>query len=269
MMTINGRGLSALGATAAALSGWLDGPSSQRQATALPGVLGAIPATLATTPPRELTLTLRVAATSLTERAERLATLQDALAGLLIVRFSDTPDRFLRCVAGPLTVASIDPAHSMTTAAASLSVSVTLICYDAASYDGEPRILALSTAPVAVPLGTLPSVGVIRWQGAWAVSTARTLTYRGASGIAYGALTITTPSGDSLASGDHLEIDLARRYLTKVTAAGVRTNVYAWLTSGDWFAFDPADGDRAAARWPTLTLSAGSGTLLYRRAWAL
>jgi hypothetical protein len=268
-LTINGRTLAALGVTARELSGWLDGPDFSRGSVALPNVLGVLPASAATSSARQIRLVLNVPAATLTARATILATLADAFAGLLSLRFDDTPTRIVRAVAGPFTVASIAPAIGMSEAGKNMTVSVPLLAFDGSSYDDEPRSLVLGATSVEIALGTLPAPGIVQWSGAWSAGAARTLTYRGANGIAYGALVLTPPVGASLTSSEFIEIDLGRRYITKVSATGVRTNAYGWLSAGSWFVPESADGNRGALRWPTFEISAGAGVFFYRRTWAL
>lgn len=268
-LTVNGRTLASLGVTARELSGWLDGPEMSRGATALPNVLGVLPAAITTSAARQVRLTLNVPAATLTGRAAILATLSDAFAGLLSLRFDDTPTRIVRAVAGAFTVASIAPSLSMTEMARNMIVSVPLLAFDGSSYDDEPRSVVLSTSPAEIALGTLPAPGIVQWSGAWSAGVARSLTYRSVNGIAYGVLTLTPPVGASLTASEFLEVDLGRRYVTKVTSAGVRTNAYSWVSGGAWFVPEASDGNRQAAQWPTLDVSAGAGLFLYRRSWAL
>lgn len=268
-VTINGRSLASLGVTARELSGWLDGVDTSRNSTPLPNVLGVVPAAASTSSARQIRLVLNVPAASLTARATILATLSDAFAGLLSIRFDDTPTRIVRAVAGAFTVASIAPNIGMSESGRNMTVVVPLLAFDGASYDEEPRVLVLSTTPTEIALGTLPSPGIVQWSGAWSTGAARSLTYRSVNGIAYGLQTFTPPAGASLTASEFLEIDLGRRYVTKVTSAGVRTNAYSWLSAGSWFVPEAADGNRVASRWPTFEISAGAGVFFYRRTWAL
>lgn len=268
-LTVNGRTLAALGVTARELSGWLDGPDMARASAVLPNVLGVLPAAVSTSAARQIRLTLNVPAATLTGRAAVLATLEDAFAGLLSLRFDDTPTRIIRAIAGAFTVASIAPSLSMTEAARNMVVSIPLLAFDGASYDDEPRTVVLSSAPAEIALGTLPAPGIVQWSGAWSAGVARSLTYRSMNGIAYGVLTLTPPTGASLTASEFLELDLGRRYITKVTSAGVRTNAYSWLSGGAWFTPDATDASRQAAQWPTLEISAGAGLFLYRRSWSI
>jgi hypothetical protein len=273
-LTINGRSLASLGVTARALEGWLDGPVVQRESTVIPNLLGVSPSPVMTGAARQIRLTVNVPVAGLTSRAAAIATLQDALTGLLTLRFDDTPGRIVRAVAGPLTVASISDRASMNALGANMIASVVFLATDNASYDAEPLPVVLGSTPAEIELGTLPSPGIIQWSGSWSTSASRTLTYRGVNGIAYGSMVFTAPatpeySPSSLSSSEFLEIDLGRQYITHVTNTGARTRAYDWLASGSWFVPEPADARRSAGRWPTLDVSAGVGLFLYRKAWAL
>jgi hypothetical protein len=266
-MLINGRDLATDGFTLIQLTGWSSPPAWQRSTAALPNIHGVVPALWTSVEPRQITVGVRYYCTTLAARQGALLTLQDRLTGLLTLRFDDWTDRVVRGVASAIRVTSMDPGGAF--AIPGIEMAFTITAYDGASYDAEPRVLALTTTPTAVALGTLPSAGLIRLDGAWTSSTARTVTFRAASGVSQGTLTLTAPSTASLAAGDGLEIDLGRQYVTKVTAAGVRTNAYAWKTAGAWFALDPAYADRAATQYATLEVSTGTGSLLYRPAYAL
>lgn len=269
VMQIDGVPLAALGAAATELSGWLDGPEVERAVTPVPGLLGVLPSPLTVSRPRVAQLVVWLDATALTDRSVALARWQRAAAGLRRLRFDDTPGRVLRATFGAPQVESIAPRHAFVESARRLRLSVAITATDGASYDATPRVLVLGTTPTPIPLGTLPSTGVVVWRGTWSVGAARTLRYAGASGITYGELTLTPPTGSGgLGANDVLELDLARRYVTKVTAAGVRTNAYDWLTAGRWFALDDRDGLPDVA-WPTLLVTDGTATLLYRRAYQL
>ena len=266
-MWINGRDLTDDSWQLVGLTGWMAGFSAPRGVTALPNIGGVVPATQRTAEPRTITLTWRRDLTALSDRDAALATLQDRLSGKLWVRFNDATTRVVRCVAGPVSVSPASP-HAVFSVA-TIEASVALIAYDGASYDTEPEIRALATTATEIPLGTLPSAGILTWGGAWTATTARTLILRDAGGVVRCTMTVTAPTGESLASTDFLEIDLVRRYITKVTSAGVRTNEYDWYTSGGWPVLDPAFQDRANTRYATLEISAGTAQILYRKAYAL
>lgn len=266
-MWLNGRDPGDDGWLLVGLTNWMAGLGVRRDTVALPNVGGVIPGTVQTADPRSIGLTFRRYLNAIGERDAAVYTLQDRLRGQLWVRFNDAENRVIRCVAGPVV---IQPVHeSAVFAVATIEATVTLTAYDGASYDTEPRVLALATTPTEIALGTLPSVGRIYWGGAWTATTARTLILRDAGGVVRTTMTFTAPTGESLAATDYLEIDLGRRYVTKVTSAGVRTAQYDWYTSGGWLTLDPAYQDRAGTRYATLEISAGTAQITYRKAYAL
>lgn len=262
-MAINGRALASLGVSVRELSGWRDGPDTRRQFRGLPGVAGGVLAPHALGAARELRMVLNVPDTA------TLDVLDDLTHGLVRLVFDDAPGRVLRAVRTQRTVTSIAP--SLTLLSPKLLASYVFTAADGASYDLEPRVLAVGTTPVPVSLGTLPSSGVVDVPGGW--SGTRTLTYRGSNGLSYAAFAITVPVAETFAASEFLEIDLARRTIVRVAGGGTRTNAYTWKSGGPWFTPDPTDGHRAGAGLvgvsPTLAMSAGTAVLRYRRAWSV
>jgi hypothetical protein len=263
-MLINGIDLAGDGFILTSLSGWSSPPAWQRSAAALPNIHGVVPALYTTTTTREIKVGLRYYCATLAARFTALQLLEDRLAGLLVVRFDDALDRFVRCVASAITVTSMDPGGAF--AIPGIEIAFSLIAYDGASYDLEPRVYLLTSQ---IPLGTLPSGGIITMSGSWSVGVARTLICRAATGLVVGSLTLTPPSSSGgLGANDYFEIDLSRQYATKITSTGVRTNAYAWKTAGDWFVLDPAYADRSGFN-VVIETPASNTTLLLRQAYAL
>lgn len=261
-MWINGRNPADDSWTLIGLTGWMSGVPLARPAVPLSGVYGVIPGLQQSAAARTITLTFRCMLTAITARDAAIATLKSRLRGLLSVRFDDAPSRVVRCEAQP-------PVFSPDTPGTELSVStidatVTLTCYDGASYDIEPRVLVITSTPTVVPLGDLPAHGHLLWSGAWTATTNRYATLRTVGGETVSVLLLQAPSGESLASTDFIEIDLSRRYITKVDSAAARTNQYDWrIANPNWLRLDPTFGP------VTLDVDAGAAVLLYRRAYAL
>ena len=111
---------------------------------------------------------------------------------------------------------------------------------------------------VSEPVPAEPSGGVVRIAApAWSADVVDpTLTYRNAAGVAVESLALT---GTLVAGTDYLEIDLDRQTIVHVSS-GVPANAIGWLTSGQFFALDPMDGDVLAASYPQLEVTAASGT---------
>lgn len=272
-MFINGRDPEHDGWIPIQLSGWRAGMAVSRAVTAIPNVGGVSPSTVQQAAPREIKMGFRRRLSALGDRDAALSTLATLLSGQLFVRFDDSPDRLVQCYAAPIRV---DAVHEIAVfATPTFEVSVVLVCYDGASYDVEPRVVALTTTPVDIPLGTLPSTFFLLWGGAWSAGASRTLTLRDAAGTVRSTMTFTAPSiaaGDpadeSLGSSDVLEVDISRRYVTKL-ASSVRTNQYDWYASGGWIGLDPAYQDLENSRYASLEASAGTAQIIYRRAYAL
>lgn len=266
-MWVNGRNLQDDGWYLIGLADWMRGVSLTRSATAIPGLAGVAPGTLQSSEARTIALRFRKYLTTIADRDAAALTFKDRMRGQLSVRFDDAPTRVVRCEASQPAFEAADQAPAF--AVSTIEATVTLTCYDGASYDTEPRILALSTTPTDIPLGDLPVAVRLTWGGAWSATVARTCTVRDAAGNARAVLTLTAPSGESLSATDHHEIHTGKRYITKVTSAGVRTPEGDWYTSGAWLVLDPAWQDRANGRYLTAEISAGTAQLTYRKAYAL
>ena len=252
------------------LSGWMAGAPQQRGVTPIPNVGGVVPNSQYNTETRQIAVVMEKDLSAITDRDAAMYTLQDRLRGLLWVRFDDAPTRVVRCVATPVTV---EPMAEVTVfSVAAIRVRFTFICYDGASYDSEPRVLALSTTPTEIPMGTLPSRAIVTWGGTWNSGDVRTITLRDAGGTARSVGTFTAPAGESLTSTDYIEMNFDTFYLTQVEDDGTRTDVTGWpitvagLSPG---ILDPAFQDRANGRYATIEVSAGTAQIIYRKAYAL
>jgi hypothetical protein len=144
-----------------------------------------------------------------------------------------------------------------------LILRVNMVAYDSAVYDNEPTVLAVTTTPRAIPLGTAPSGGTLYLMGS--MSGTVTVTYASHTGETAGTLALT----GTLAADEYLEVDFSERTITKVSNAGVRDETaYSFKSAGNWFPFDPAHGVRSTAAWPSIAVSSGTAVLIYRKAWA-
>jgi len=265
MITLDGRTLTSLGVSARSVSGWRDGPLSTRAFRALANSSGGLFASRAAGQLREIELTVNIPAVTIAGTTPVLDLLDEATQGLVALAFPDAPGRVVRVIRIGRTV--VGAGADTEFLVPRLLATYTFAAADGASYDTEPMLYALSTTPVPIALGTLPSLGVVQITGAW--TGARTLTYRGANGIAYGSLAITVPVSETLLGTEYVELDLARRTITRVGPTGARTDAYAWKSAGAWFACDPTDATRAFGQSPTLALSAGTGIFITRRAWSV
>lgn len=120
--------------------------------------------------------------------------------------------------------------------------------YLAASAETE---VALSTSAAACALGTWDSAPTIAITGASDV----TLTYADHDGATQGSMAFEGVTGT-------LTVDMATW-----TATDDDGNAMSKLASGDFFLLEAAHADLDAEDWPTLVLSAGTGTATYRKRW--
>jgi hypothetical protein len=242
---------------------WFHTPRVDRTSESVVDYMASRPNTRARTEPRDLVLHTLLRADTIEEREAKQNAIADWLTGIVRITRMDSATKVVRAEYLGATVEAFASATHFVLP--SLKLSLQFRAYDAASYDISPTIIALTTTPTPIIVGTLPSLGVITMPGGW--SGSRVLVYRGANGIVYGSLTIFVPATDTFAAGEHLRIDLARWRVTRVSASGVRTNVYHWLTGGDWFAPNATDVDRSRGMYPSLAMSAGTAQYRHRLAW--
>ncbi|GAB1340878.1 hypothetical protein [Gemmatimonas sp.] len=261
-LLVNGTDIADLGFVLTDIQPWLSGPKLVRALTALPGFTGAIPAESATVESRLITATSLIEPPTFAARLSLLDGLADlAMHGMNELVFPDAPDRIMR----GLYLSSDVEVYAPRLVSTDGRVTVGWVCPDAAKYDRQPKGIVLGTTPKAIPLGTLPSGGIWRIMGP--LSGAITLQYRAANGVLLGELTVT----GTLTTGEHLDVDLTERRITKWSNVGVATSAYSWKASTSyWFRLDAGDGTRGLDQWGTLqqSVAAGGGLFLYRRAWA-
>lgn len=148
-----------------------------------------------------------------------------------------------------------------------LAVELDFLLFDPLAYATTDETVTFGTSPTAIPLGTGPSRGnravasSIRIEGA---ATTPILLYKNSDGLVVAEMSFT---GYSPASGDRIDIDLARGLVTK-TISGVPSNAMGDLFPGWNFpALDPNDGVYGVSAWPTLQVSSGNGSVSYRKAY--
>jgi hypothetical protein len=260
---VNDFDTSGLGLIVTGVDGWRDAPSTRDRTTQLPQRVGSvILAPEAETAMRSITID-GVIDPSAAGRALTLANLRAAISelqdrvyrGTIEVRFSDEPDIFVvaRCEQGQL-IAS--PPQFMNPKS---RVQIRLTCPDPLRYSRFASLVDVNSIRTGIPLGTAVSAPVIRVLGA---ATNPVITYRDKAGAIRQSMTLTA----TLAAGDYVDIDGELFTITRYTS-GVASNGISLLTSGDFIALDPQDGDYANGSWPTLEISVGSAEILYRKAW--
>lgn len=118
--------------------------------------------------------------------------------------------------------------------------------------DVSATTVNLTNVAAACAMGTAPVWPVVT------VNQSCTVTYKNAAGTTIYSVTITGVTGVQTAV-----LDMETRTLTH-SVSGVTPSL---RTAGRYFPLSPYDGDYAASSWPTLTLSTGTGTAVYRKKW--
>lgn len=141
--------------------------------------------------------------------------------------------------------------------------TLALLAPDAVWRDAAGHIVVSVAATATrynLPLGTAPVAPKLTILGA---ATTPTVTIRDAGGAAQVTLVFGT-----LTSSETLEVDCEAGTIVKYSS-GAATNGMSLLTSGTFpFRLDPAWGDYASSRWPTIETSAGQAEVLYaKRYW--
>lgn len=230
------------------IEGFLSGPLLRRQLTGVPGLTRPLIGGLTPADPRVGIIEGHVPLNALTDRPAAIRALELALTGERWVRTIDRPGLRTRCHV-TLTPREIPQARGLTIAR--LLVTLTCTALDGSSEHWPARSpVLLGTTPAAVPTGSLPTTG---WLLAWGFTSPLTITYRTARGDAT-TLTIT----QTLATGEHVAIDLLTADVWHVATTGVRTRVA--LVTGTMPACDGRHALGPLA--PTLALSSGTGLLL-------
>jgi len=265
ILYVNGVDVSTLGVGVTSVGAAWSSPTVERASASPFATFGAIAATESTHAPLVLELGLLLDADRV-DRVTDLDAVHRLFTGLLEIRFGDTDRVVYGLLEQGAVVGESGGAADWVHTRGPLALSWTIVCHDPLRYDQDVTGVGFSSSAAALPLGTAPSAGLVTIYGA---ATNPTLTYRDQVGDA-----LLPVSGDSVTMGftatlgadDALEVDLAAKKVTRIDA-GVRSDALSTLTSGWFFALDPADGNAAASSWPTLEVSSGTALATYRRAW--
>lgn len=204
--------------------------------------------------PRRVTLDCVMRGSSVATLRTNLDTLRYYLRpGARLVRLVDQNDREATGYVEALTERIPAPAQFVSR---TKSLSIVVLCPDPRRYQLSANSEGFTTA-TAMPLGTAPVWPSITIAGA---ATNPTITYKHNDTTTLATLGLTV----SIGAGDSLVIDMAAKTIIENPGAINRMDN---LSSGDFFALDPNDGDYTASQWPTLEVSSGSGTANYNRAW--
>lgn len=252
------------------ITGWPSGPDRSYPTQAIVGRLGAVLSEDPSYPPRSLTLagSIRTSGNSLSSRVAFEQQLKGlAYRGLVTITLDDDVTDPVQ-IDGVCTRATITPkTHPMTSPVS--TVELAFLCPDPAVTALVGSLVAFGATATPVPLGTAPSGGIIRIAApSWSANVVNpTVTYYASAGTSVQTMAFTATL---VAGQDYLEIDLDRATVV-LSDNGSRSNGISLLTSGDFFALDPLDGDVANTAYPLLSVSASSGTpsgtLAYRKRW--
>lgn len=225
------------------------------EVTNLPGRQGVISlARESETVPRRIVLETIGRGTSAANLQTRLREIRQRFSeGVIEVRFQDDPEKVFYCKLESIDVRGIAPMIPQP----NHNLRITLLGQDPIIYDRNATPVAFSNVPGEVPLGTAPSFGIIRISGA---VTNPTLTYKDIRGDTIGTFGLTV----TLAAGEFREIDMDKS--TVLDDAGL--NAIDEFSSGDFFAFDPADAAGEDGPYPTVETSPDTDCdALYRKAY--
>ncbi len=185
-------------------------------------------------------------------RRTDLDAIAHGLQGTVPIRFSDATDR--------VTNARLKSWSFVSDAGADLGRGDGTLTFDFESESGayiarEPRFVWLSSTPVAVPLGTLPSPYILRAQGS---ASTPTVTWRSPLGAIKDTITFA-----SLGSNERYELDSRTGIVTFISTSNVRFKDMAGWTAGHPPILDPRDSIPKATQHGLMSVSTGTALLIY------
>lgn len=169
--------------------------------------------------------------------------------GELQVIFADQPARYYKAYidGDGVEVKGIHP--DMTRIVHEIEIS--LVCPDPRLYETANQNPTLS-GDTTMSLGTAPVGGVFTIPG-----TTFTLTYKHYDGTTLATLGVTG------ASNQPITVDMENESIVN----NLGNSEVDKITAGDFFLFDPNDGDWTASEFPTVASNIGSTTVLYQKAY--
>jgi hypothetical protein len=216
-----------------------------------------------TVQPRIVTVGLDVRPATLADRQTLIDSLRRRLGGLLELTTLDLPTRVLRCELQEVTVELYTGAFAL----AACYVTLRFGAVDPARWEVQPLTYGLTAARTACPVGTDTSAPELE---VWGACTNPVVILRSYTGLEVGRLTFTA----TLASTDALVIDCAAQTVARWNSGVLQTGTSAGLyllTSGRFPILSPEDANPLGTAWPTLELTAASGTptglVTYFRRW--
>jgi hypothetical protein len=259
---INGVPASSLGLVVSSIDPWSSGVAFDRDAFSLPGTWGLSESPTRTARARVIRFVGSLTGVSIAERDEAIQRVEEALEGLVEITFGDQEGKRLLGRRGSLVARP--HVEAVAFAVGDMDLEVEIVCNQPFKFDADVTRLALGTFRTPIPVGTLPSAGIVFLPGPW---TTRTLILRDTGGVEVDRLTIAR----SVLDTETVRVDLWKRTAHRITSAGVETNVISGIASGTgFFEIDPlrCRANRVAGSFPTLELSAGAGYVDTRRIWS-
>jgi hypothetical protein len=212
---------------------------------------------------RQLRLSLDIRPITLPERVAVMDTLARRLAGALEIGTDDVPMRVWDAMLAEVRVEM--PAGPVANPMCLVDLAFTTA--DPRRRDRETSVRALSGTAVACPTGTAVAAPIVTLFGDATPVVDPSVVLRRADGQVAATLALT----GSLGADTWLEIDAGTEWVW-LSTAGVRTSALAWVTSGTFPLLSGEDAATADGPFPTLQLTAASGTptgvVRWRRRWA-
>lgn len=265
-MRINGRPLTDLVYQVLVLDGHL-APSLPRPGTVTVSQSAPRVGSTVTVDPRRITVGLDVRPTSLVDRQAVMDSLKRRLQReMLEVQTDDLPGRVVWAVCDSVTVEFYTGAYANPV----VYVGLAFTAPDPARVDVDPLVYGIGTARTACPVGTEAVAPRLWLYGASPSVVDPVVLVRDHTGTEVMRLTLT----GTLATNDAIEIDAARQTVDRYVSGVLQTGTAAglgWVTSGRFPILAPTDAHAEADAWPTLELSATTGTptglVAYHRRW--
>lgn len=213
--------------------------------------------------PREITIGLDVRAQTFTDRQRLLDIIKRRLAGLVELASADLPGRIIRAELRDLAVEWYSGAYANPV----VFVRLQFVALDPARWETQPLVYGLSGSRTVCPVGTDTSAPDLEIYGS---CTDPVIILRNHLGAEVSRCTFTA----TLGSTDALVISTATQTITRynsgVAQSGALNGLRAWA-SGSFPILAPEDASPLGTAWPSLELSATSGTptglVTYFRRW--
>lgn len=254
---LNGVDVTDLGLMPTAAPGWSDAARNEFNLQTVPGRRGRIPSRMVSSPERYIEIHGMIHGDTWQERSKKLDDLTGYCAGQVDIRFGDRPDRFI--------IGAFEEARTAPTAPGAESlpgawwnVVLRFVCPDPVFYAvEESEIVGIGSSPTVIPMGTLPSAGVLTISG-------------GTNPVIRGYRSNDELIGEMTFSGDFTGNTLTVDFLTRELSTSLAVNpwsLWAGLATERFLTWSVADYDFRAESWPKISVSSGSGSYAYRKAY--